>query len=323
MQKMVNSIVLCAAAITALPCINEVGAQTYPIKPVRLVTASAGSQTDVMARIIGGKLADKWGQPVVIENRSGAGGAIGAAVVSKAAPDGYTLLFQSPQFVVGAAINDKLPYDAVKDFAAVARIGNSTLVLAVSNTLNVKTVKDFVAAAKARATPILFSSAGAGSSTHMNGERFRLVAGIPATHVGFKGAPEAAIEVAAGRVHYTVAALVVLLPLARDGKLTPLAVLSHQRSLLLPEIPVMTEIFPNYGRDGAYCMLAPAGTPRALLGKINADVTQVLALPDVKERLRIMEFQVETATPDEAARLIRADIDTLRRVARQAGLLAR
>jgi tripartite-type tricarboxylate transporter receptor subunit TctC len=298
-------------------------AQTYPVKPVRLVTSSAGSQTDTMARLIGGKLAEKWGQPVVIENRSGAGGLIASSMVAKAAPDGYTLLFQSPQFMVGAALSEKQPFDSIKDFASVARVGSSTVVLVVPATLGVKSVKEFVALAKARPAPVLFSSAGAGSSMHMNTERFKLMAQIPATHVGYKGAPEAVLEVAAGRVHYTIAALVVALPMIRDNKVLPLAVLSLQRSPALPEVPVITEVFPNYGRDGSYCMLAPAGTSRTLLRKINADVTQALALPDVKERLRMMEFQVESVLPEEADRMMRADIEALRKVARQAGLLGK
>jgi len=207
--------VACFTALSCALCVSFAWAQNtsgYPTKPVRMVTASAGSQTDAMARIISAKLAEKWGQPVVVENRSGAGGAIGASIVAKAAPDGYTLLFQSPQFAVGAALNEKLPYDVLKDFAGIARVGNSTVVLITSPSFGVKSVKELIVFAKAQPKPVLFSSAGAGSSTHMNGERFKLTAGIAATHVGFKGAPEAVIEVAAGRVHYTVTALSVALP---------------------------------------------------------------------------------------------------------------
>lgn len=304
-------------------CPQAQDARAYPSKPVRMVTASAGSQTDAMARIISARLAEQWKQPVVVENRSGAGGAIGASIVAKAAPDGYTLLFQSPQFAVAAALNEKLPYDVVKDFAGIARVGNSTVVLVVSPSLGVKSVQAFVAYAKAQAKTILFSSAGAGSSTHMNGERFKLIAGIAATHVGFKGAPEAVIEVAAGRVHYTVTALSVTLPLLRDGKILPLAVLSSQRSPALPDVPVMTEVFPGYGRDGAYVLLAPAGTPRALLHRISKDVVQALSTPDVKDRLQKMEFDASPTGPDDFERLLRADLDTFRKVARQAGLVAK
>src|SRR5689334_13985930 len=218
------------------------GQPNFPTKPVRLVTSSAGSQTDLLARLIGSKLSEMWGQPVVIENRTGAGGAIAASIVAKAAPDGYTLLFQSPQFAVGAALHENLPYDPLKDFAGISRIGNSTVVLITTPSLGIKSVRDLVALAKTRSTPILFSSAGAGSSTHMNAERFKLAAGIPAKHVGFKGAAEAVIEVAAGRVHYSIPAMNTALPMIRDGKLTPLAVLIPQRSPTLPDVPTMMEI---------------------------------------------------------------------------------
>ncbi len=295
----------------------------YPTKPVRLVTASAGSQTDAIARILGARLADIWKQAVVIENRSGAGGAIGASVVAKAAPDGYTLLLQSPQFAVGAALSEKLPYDPIKDFAGITFIGNSTLVLIASTAAGVQSVKEFIAFARAQAKPVLFSSAGAGSSMYMNGERFKLSAGIRATHVGFKGAAESVIEVAAGRMHYAVTALGVALPLIRDNKIIPLAVIAQQRSPSLPAVPVITEVMPNYGRDGAYAMLAPAGTTLALRRRISREVAQVLALPDVKERLQRMEFDVAHSGPDDFERQLRDDIDTFRRVARQAGLIAK
>ncbi|MBM3342906.1 MAG: tripartite tricarboxylate transporter substrate binding protein [Betaproteobacteria bacterium] len=228
-------------------------AHGYPRKPVRLVTASAGSQTDAMARIIGAKLAQAWAQPVVVENRVGAGGVIGATIVAKATSDGHTLLFQSPQFAVGAALSDKLPYDPIKDFAGIAFIGNSTLVILAANAIGVKSVKELMAYAKAQAKPILFSSAGAGTSTHMNGERFKLASGISATHVGFKGAADAVVEVAAGRVHFTVSALSVSLPMIRSGQVTPLAVIAGQRSPTLPELPLMREVFPDYGREARLC----------------------------------------------------------------------
>ncbi len=295
----------------------------FPAKPVRLVSSAAGSQTDILARLIGSKLSDVWRQPVVIENRTGAGGVVAASIVAKAVPDGYTLLFQSPQFAVNAALNEKLPYDPVKDFAGITRVGLSTVVVVVTPGLGVKTVKEFVSAAKSRPTPILFGSSGAGSSMHMNAERFKFAAGIAATHVGFKGASEAVIEVVAGRLHYATPALTVAMPLLRDGKLTALAVLNPQRSPSLPDVQAIVETFPGYDRDGSYTLFAPAGTPRPLLQKINKEVAQLLTLPDIKERLQKMEFDVATAVPEETDRMTRADIETFRKVARQAGLIAK
>lgn len=318
----IGTAVLATGLVFALPAYAQ-ETRGYPSKPVRLVTASAGSQTDAMARILSAKLAEAWKQPVVVENRTGAGGVIGASIVAKAAADGYTLLFQSPQFAVGAALSDTLPYDPIKDFAGIAFIGNSTLVIVAANATGAKSVKELVAYAKAQAKPILFSSAGAGSSTHMNGERFKLITGIAATHVGFKGAGEAVVEVAAGRVHYSVPALSVALSMIRSGQVTPLAVIAAQRSPTLPELPLIREVFPHYGRDGAYVLLAPAGVALALRQKISKDVAQALASPDVKERLQRMEFDVAISGPEDFARQLRNDIDTFRKVGKQAGLIAK
>ena len=283
----------------------------------------AGSQNDLVARIISPKLSESWGQPVVIENRTGAGGAFAASTVAKAAPDGYTLLMLSSQFAIGAAVHKNLPYDAVKDFAGVTQIGFSTNALIVAPSLGVKSVKDLIAFAQAKPGQILFSSAGAGSGTHMNGERFRLAAGIKAVHVGFKSSPEAVIEVVTGRVHYCVWPLGPALPFIKDGRLLALAVASPQRSPLLPDVPAMVEAIPGYQRDGSFGLLAPAGTPRPILNQISKDVGRVLELPEVKERLQAMGFVPAPTTPEEFDRIVRADIETFKKVGKVAGLIAK
>jgi tripartite-type tricarboxylate transporter receptor subunit TctC len=314
------------AFIACITCVGPARAQDlrgYPVKPVRVLTVGAGSQSDSVTRILAGKLADLWKQPVVVENRPGAGGAMSASIVSKAAPDGYTLLLQSSQFAVNAALNEKLPYDVVKDFAGIAFLGGSALVLITSNATGAKTVKEFVAYAKAQAKPVLFSSAGAGSSSHMNAERFKLTVGIPATHVGFKASPEAALEVAAGRLHYAVVAVSVALPMIRSGQSVPLAVISPRRSAALPEIPLMTDTYPNYGRDGSFTLAAPAGTALALRQKIHKDVVQVIELPDVKERFARMDFDAVVTGPEDFERLLRNDLDIFRKIGKQAGLIAK
>ena len=307
-------------------CVCPASAQdtrAYPVKPVRVLTVGAGSQSDSLTRIVTSKLGELWKQPVVVENRPGAGGALSASIVAKAAPDGYTLLLQSSQFAVNAALNEKLPYDVVKDFAGVAFLGSSALVLIVSSATGAKTVKDFVAYAKAQPKPVLFSSAGAGSSSHMNAERFKLTSGIPATHVGFKSSPDAALEVAAGRVQYAVVAVGVALPMIRAGQSMPLALISQRRSAALPDVPLMTETFPNYGRDGAFTLAAPAGTSLALRRKIHKDVLHVTELPDVKERLARMEFEIVVTGPDDFERLLRNDLEIFRKIGKQAGLIAK
>ena len=182
-------------------------APRYPVKPVRMLSGAVASPSDILTRLIAPKLAELWGQPVVIENRPGAAGTIAAMILSKAAPDGYTLLLISAQFAIGAAMTPNLPYNALKDFAGVTQIGYSTSVLPVNPTLGPKTLKEFLAYARERPGKVLFSSGGAGSSTHIAAERFNAAAGIKAVHVGFKGTPDALLEVAGGRVQFCIVGL--------------------------------------------------------------------------------------------------------------------
>jgi tripartite-type tricarboxylate transporter receptor subunit TctC len=298
--------------------------QKFPTKPIRFVVPfSPGGGTDTIARIIALKMSENWGQSVVIENRTGAGGTIGAGIVAKATPDGHTLLVSSASFAITAATHTNLPYDPLKDFAGVTRIGYSKSVLAVTPTLGVRTVKDFIEYARARPGKIFFSSAGAGSSTHMNGERFRLAAGIKAVHVGFKGSSDATLEVVAGRVHYVVTGLISTLPHIQDGKLTALAVATPTRSPLLPDVPAIAETLPGYKRDGSHVMVAPAGTPPAILNRVSNEVRRIFDLPDVKERLKNFDYLLLPSTPQELDQIIRADIETFSEVARLAGLRPR
>jgi len=289
----------------------------FPAKPVRIVTVGAGSQNDILARMIGPKLSESWGQPVVVENRTGAGGALAASVVAKATPDGYTLLMLSNQFAIGAAIHANLPYDAVRDFAGVTQIGVATVALVVPPSLHVKSVPDLIALARAK--PVVFSSSGAGSGTHMNGEMFRVAAGIKAAHVGFRSSSEAVIEVAAGRVHYSVLPLGPALPFVREGRVLALAV-ANQRSPLLPDVPAMSEVLPHYERAGSFGLIAPAATPRTVLHQISRDVRRVLDSPDIREKLAAMSFVPSGSTPEEFEKMVRADIEVFIKMARIAGL---
>ena len=295
--------------------------QKFPTKPVRWVTVGAGSQNDLVARIVTPKLSEIWGQPVIIENRPGAGGAFSAATVAKAVPDGYTLLMLSSQFSIGLAVHKNAPY-TFKDFAAVTQVGFSTNALIVPPSLGPRTVKELIALAHAKPGQILFSSAGAGSGSHMNGERFKLAAGIKAVHVGFKSSPEATIEIVTGRVSYCVCPLGPSLPFIKDGRLLALAVVLPQRSPLLPDVPAMVEAIPGYQRDGSFGLIAPAGTPRAVIDQISREVGRVLESPEVKERLLAMGFIPAPTTPEEFEKIVRADIETFRKVGKLAGLIA-
>lgn len=313
-----------ATALIAAMASHAQTKQTFPAKPIRLVVAfSAGGTPDTLARMFGPKMSETWKQPIVVENRPGAGGTIAAAIVAKAAPDGYTILATSPGFAVTAALQPNLPYAPLKDFAGIAQIGYSTSVLVVAPSLGVKSVKELIALGHAQPGKILFGSAGAGSSTHMNAERFRLAAGIKAVHVGFKGQPEFLLEVVTGRVHYGVAGLGPAMGHIKEGRLIPLAVAMPQRSPVLPDVPAAPEVLPGWGRDGSQAWLAPAGTPRPILNQISKEIARILALPDVKERLQSYDFNIAPSTPDEFDRILRADIDALKKVGKAAGLIAK
>ena len=296
-------------------------AQNYPSKPVRIIVPfTPGGTSDVLARTLSGKLSEIWGQAVVIENRTGAGGTIGTSLVAKATPDGYTLLISSAAFVISAAVRDNLPYDVTKDFSGITRLGFSTVALITSPSTGVKTTKELIELANAKPGQLIFSHAGVGSSTHMNGERFKLASGVKVKHVGFKGASDAMLEVIAGRVHFAILGLASSLPFIKDGRLLALAVGTPQRSSILPDVPTLAETLPGYARDGSHSMVAPKGTPQAILVKISEDVKRVLEIPEVKQRLENIDFVAAPTTPDEHNRVIRADLRTFTGVVQLAGL---
>jgi tripartite-type tricarboxylate transporter receptor subunit TctC len=213
-----------------------------------------------------------------------------------------------------------LPYDPLKDFSGVAQLGYSTSVLVVSPASGVKSVKELIALAQAQPGKVLFGSAGAGSATHINAERFRLAAGIKAQHVGFKGQPEFLLELVAGRIHYGVAGLGPSQALIKDGRLVPLAVVMPQRSAVLPDVPAAPEVLPGWTRNGSQAWYAPAGTPRPILQKIYNEVVRVLASAEVKKRLESYDFQILPASPEELDRELRTDIEVFRKVVQEAGL---
>ena len=315
-----RGVVVIVAACVAAPGFAQ-SQQKYPERPVRIVVGfSPGSATDITARMVGPKLSEIWKQPVVIDNRPGAGGAIATAAVAKAAPDGHTLTLISASFAIGAVLHKELPYDPIKYFVGVAQIGTTSGVLAVTPSLGVKTVGELIALAKERPGKILFGSAGAGSGIHISAERFRMVAGINTVHIGFKGQPEMLLEIIAGRVHYGMPGLGPSMGMIKDGRIRALAVVTKNRSPLLPDVPVLSEVLPGFERDATHGLLAPAGTPRYILNKISKDVATVLELPDVKQQMVAMTFEPGPTTPAEYDKIIRNMIGVFSKVVVAAGL---
>lgn len=292
----------------------------WPTKPIRVIAGVFGSPTDTIARQLGRRMAESWGQPVVIENRAGAGGIVAANLLAKATPDGNTLLVISAQFVISAALHDKLPYDPYKDFAGVTQLGFSTSAVYVNPSLGVKSLKDFIALAHSKPDGLMFASGGGGSSTHLNAERFNYAAKVKAKHVAFKGTPDAIIEVLAGRTHYAIVGLGPGLPMIRDGRLLALAVSTPNRSSLLPDVPSIAEIVPGFGRDGSHHLLAPAGTPKPILNKVSKEVARIFALPDFKKWADGNAFHPMPTSPEEHDQVIREQIKTFAEVGVRVGL---
>lgn len=293
----------------------------WPQRPVRIINGfSVGGPMDISARILGPKLAELWGQPVVLENRTGAGGTIATVFAAQATPDGHTLLLTSASLAINVVLRPNAGYDPLRDFASVSQIGYSTSAVVVRPALGIKSVKELIALANERPGKILYGSAGAGSGTHFTTERFNMAAGIKGTHVAFKGQSEMVIEILAGRLNYGVATLGVALGMIKDGRLRALAVVTPRRSPLLPEVPSVFEILPNFRRDAAHMIMAPAKTPRAIVNKISRDIARVLDMPDVKKQMEAIDFVVAPTTPEELDKIIREMLVTFEEVARAAGL---
>lgn len=294
----------------------------YPAKPVRIViSTTAGSQPDAIVRMIAQRLSERSGFPVVVDNRPGAGGNFAATVVAKANPDGHTLLYVLPNFVIAPAMQSGVGYDPVKDYAAAVHIGISTNMLVAAHTLGVKSVPDLIALARSRPGKLVFATGATGSAVHLSGARFNHIAGIKVVHVAYKGGPEAAIEVLAQRAQYSMATMGVALPFVKDGKMVPLAVTSPQRSPILPEVPALGETMAEFKRpDTSHGLVAPAGTPRAILQSIAAEVGRILDLPEVKEKLQAISFVAVPGSPGEYDKILRAQVDAMHRLVGEIGL---
>jgi len=297
-------------------------AQGFPNKPVHVIVPfTAGSATDILARTIGQKLAESWGQPVVVDNRPGAGGTIGAGVVAKSPADGYTLLVHSAAHAYNPSIYPTLPYDTVKDFVEVVPLAGQPNVLVVSPSAGIKSVGELIAMAKQKPGQLNFSSAGTGSGTHINAEKFKLAAGIDVVHIPYKGTPEALTDTMGGRVTYFFSPISAALPNVREGKLVALAVSTAKRSSVLPNVPTVAEAgLPGFDYNLWVGLFAPAGTPPEIVDKINKDVNHVLQLPDVKERLTNLGAEAMPMTPAEFKQFVRGEIEDSAKVVKDAGI---
>ena len=300
------------------------GAQSYPDKPIRLIVPfTAGSATDIVARTVGDAISKSVKQPVVVENRPGAGGTLGAAQVAKSAPDGYTLLIHSAGHAANAAIYQNLPYDTVKDFVGITALAHLPNVLVAAPSKGYKSVQDIVGEARAKPGVLNFATAGVGSATHMNTEVFRASAKFEATHVPFKGTPEALTETATGRVDFFFAPLASALPFIKDGRLQALAVGTGQRSPLLPSVPTTLEAgFPQSDYVFWIALFAPAATPRAVVERLNTEALKALSSPDVRDKLTALGAEPMGMSPAAFDEYVKSETQRMGEVVRRAGIKA-
>jgi tripartite-type tricarboxylate transporter receptor subunit TctC len=312
---------VCSALILALP--GAAWSQAYPVRPVHVIISfPPGSSTDIVGRVVAQKLSELWGQPVLPENRGGAGGTIGAGIVAKSAPDGYTLLIDSSAHSVSPAIYARLPYDTLKDFVDIAPIAGQPNVLVALPGSPTKSVADLVVEAKAKPGKINFASAGIGSGTHLNLEKFKLVTGVDVMHIPYKGTQEVMTDLLGGRVEYYFAPISAALSSIRDGKLRAIAVSSARRSSSLPEVPTLAESgVPGFEFTLWFGVWGPAGMPADVVDKISKDVNRALADPGVRDRLAKLGNDTMSMTPAEFSQFVRKEIDDYARVIKAAGIM--
>ena len=297
-------------------------AQAYPSRPIKfLVPFSPGSGTDIIARTVGEAMSKNIGQPVIVENKPGAGGTIAAAQVARGEADGYTVLIHSSGHALNPAIYPNLPYDTLRDLTGITPLASMPNVLVVSPARGWKTVADLVAAAKAKPGQLNYASAGIGSATHMNAEKFRLQAGIEAQHVPFKGTPEALTDVIGGRNDWFFAPLSAALPLVREGKLQALAVSTPTRAAVLPAVPTSVEAgVPGSDYIFWVAMIVSSATPPAVMQRLHDEALKVLADRDVKERLAGLGAEPFPLAQDAFNAFIRVEVDAAAKIARAANL---
>ena len=300
---------------------NAAVAQNYPNKPLRLVLPfGVGGLVDVPGRIIAAKLGDSMGQPIVVENRAGAGGTIGSEMVAKSKPDGYTLMITSPTHVISANLYKTLSYDALKDFTSIAKVADGPYVLVVNPGLPAKTVRDLIDMAKAQPGAIDYASSGNGSTQHLVGALFASIAGVNMNHVPYKDSSRATQDVIGGQVKVGFVGTPIAIPQVKNARLRALAVSTPARSSQMPDVPTLHEAgVSGYEATIWVALLGPAGMPRDIVLRLNGDIAKLLRAPDVRPAIIATGLEVSTGSPEELATLIRVEYEKWGRVIRETG----
>jgi tripartite-type tricarboxylate transporter receptor subunit TctC len=300
-------------------------AQNYPTRPIRIIAQfTPGTSTDILARVVGGKLTEAWGQQVVVDNRPGAGGLVGTELGAKAAPDGYTLTMAvSSGFGINPALYAKLPYDAIGDFAPITNIALTPQTLVAYPGYAAKSVKELVARAKEKPGQVNYASLGSGSTSHLTMEMFRSAAGIQLNHIPYKGSPAAHAELFSGQIPVMFDAIPAVLPHVKSGRLRGLGIATLKRSPFLPDVPTIAESgYPGFEAVGWIGIAAPAKTPTPILDRLNAEIVRIINTPEMKERLATLAFTPVGDTREQFARFIKAEIAKWGKAVRASGAKA-
>ena len=321
MKVLRAAILLLGSTSFAMAQTQPSDSQPYPVKPIRIVVGfAAGGPNDTQARLVGQKISEDFGQPVIVDTRPGADGIIAGELVAKSPADGYTLMLVSAGHAINPNFHSKLPYHPIDDFTPIAQVSRSPFVLVVHPSVPAHSVRDLIRLAKARPDQLNFGSAGKGSSLQLAMELFDHMAGIRMVHVPYKGGAPATNELMAGQVQVMMNNIVSSLPPARAGKLRALAVTSAKRSKAAPELPTVAETLPGYEVDAWYGILAPRRTPAAIVSKLNGAINKAIAQPDVQRLLLSLGLEPVGGTPGEWGALLKAELVKWAKVTRDAGI---
>jgi tripartite-type tricarboxylate transporter receptor subunit TctC len=309
-------------AIALMAFAAGAAAQPYPNKPIKLINPwSPAGPAELLARLVGAKISEQLGQPVLIESKPGANGTIGATFVAKSAPDGYTILFSHVgPMAISPAVVEKMPYDTLKDFEPITEVAAGALVLLVRNDIPAKTVPELIAYAKANPGKLSCGSVGPASTTHLACEQFNMLGGVSTIHVPYKGSAPVVTDMLGGQISLTFLNVAGVMPQIKAGQLRPLAVTTLKRSAVLPDLPTMNEILPGFEVNSWYGMMAPAGTPKEIVNLLQREVAKALKQPDIVERLSQLGLDGVGSTPEEHAAQIKSDLVRWAKIVKAANL---
>ncbi len=311
---------LAMAALSASLGVGAAGAQNYPVKPIRIVVPFApGGPNDILARVIGQKLAEVWGQQVIADNRPGGGTVIGTEIVTKSPPDGYTLLMVSTSHTSNPSLR-KLPYDPIHGLEPVILVAAAPNVLIAHPSLPAKSVKELIAVARSRPDQVAYGSGGAGTSTHLSGAMLAQMGGVRMVHVPYKGGGPATIDLLSGQITWMFGTILPSMPHIRSGRLRALAVTSTKRTPVLPDVPPVADTLPGFEASSWYGVSAPGGTPKDVVAKLNQEIARILNSAEMRERLSHEGAEVMGGRPEQFGAFYRAEIEKWAKVIRAAGI---